>query len=81
MTFLGALQPEDKKRFKGIINSCPDEFDDLTDADFEKWYSTRHEKALKSYKKKLINQRVKAEVEKEFSQGLTEMPAGDDWGK
>lgn len=78
---LSVLQPDDKERLKDIMNSCPDEFSDVTDDDFEKWYSARHEKALKSYKKKLINQRVKAEVEKEFSQGLTEMPAGDDWGK
>lgn len=73
------MQLEDKERLKNIMSSCPDEFDGLTNDDFESRYSVKHEKALKVYKK-LINQRVKVEVEKKFSQGLTEIPAGDDWG-
>lgn len=74
---LSVLNPEDKDRLKGIMSACPDEFEGLTGDDFERWFSGKHEKALSSYKKKLINRRVKAEVEKEFSQGLVEMPAGN----
>lgn len=74
---LSVLNPEDKDRLRGIMSACPDEFEGLTGDDFEKWFSRKHEKALRSYKKKLINKRVKAEVEKEFSQGLVEMPAGN----
>ncbi|MDE7477147.1 MAG: hypothetical protein K2M91_04215 [Lachnospiraceae bacterium] len=69
---LSVIQPEDKDRLRGIMDSCPDEFGDVTDEDFEKWYSVRHKKAMKSYKKKLITQRVKAEMEKEFSETVIE---------
>ena len=62
------------------MDSCPDEFGDVTDEDFEKWYSARHEKAMKSYKKKLITQRVKAEMEKEFSETVIEDDTDNNFG-
>lgn len=77
---LSVVKQEDKDRLRGIMNSCPDEFSDVTDDDFEKWYSVKHEKALKSYKKKLLTKRLKEEIEKELSDDVAES-TGNDWGE
>lgn len=77
---LSVVKQEDKDRLRGIMNSCPDEFSDVTDDDFEKWYSVKHEKALKSYKKKLLTKRLKEEIEKELSDDVVES-TGNDWGE